>query len=154
MNQRLENITLYNNTELGDGTKVTISNFSILHYCYLLEVLKDKFENAPNVTENEELFWVSGYFLSSEQEIVCFNSRIKEFSLLGEEILPAKGYKMINAYDMPAAMNFDTAAQLDGMHMNGPPLRMVLTNIFHYLFSGQYMYGIVLKHIKNLGGVR
>ena len=24
MNQRLENITLYNNTELGDGTKVTI----------------------------------------------------------------------------------------------------------------------------------
>ena len=85
MNQRLENITLYNDTELGDGTKVTISNFSILHYCYLLEVLKDKFENAPNITENEELFWVSGYFLSSEQEIMCFNSRIKDFSLLGGE---------------------------------------------------------------------
>ena len=77
--------------------------------------------------------------MSSEREIMCFNSRIKELSLLGEKILPAKGYKMINAYDMTAAMTFDTAAQRDGMHMNGPPLRMVLTKILHYLCSGHYM---------------
>ena len=68
-----------------------------------------------------------------------FNSIIKEFSLLGEKILSEKGYKMINAYDMTAATIFDTAAQRNGMHMNGPPLRMVLKKIFHYLCSGQYI---------------
>lgn len=138
MNQRLEKLTLYNNAELGDGTKVTISTFKLLHYSPQPKlVLKEAFQKARNVTEKEEFFWVNGYFLSSERELLCFNSRMKEFSLLGEKILGPKGYKMINAYDMTAAMTYDTAKQRDGMHMNGPPLRMILTKIFHYLCSDQ-----------------
>jgi hypothetical protein len=137
LTQRFENITFYNNTELNDGTTVTISTFGILHYCYEPERLKEFFEDAPNVTGNEEFFWVSGYFLSSEREILCLSSRLREFSVLGENYLTPKGYKMINAYDMTAAMTYDTAAQRDGMHINGPPLRMILTKILHYLCSDE-----------------
>jgi hypothetical protein len=138
LTQRFENITLYNNTELGGGTKVTISTFQMLHYCSLPDsALKKAFADARNISENEEFLWVSGYFLSSERELACFASRIKEFSMWGEEILTPKGYKMINAYDMTAAMTYDTAAQHDGMHINGPPLRMILTKILHYLCSDE-----------------
>lgn len=138
LTQRFENITFYNNTELGGGTKVTISTFQMLHYCSLPDsALKKAFADARNISENEEFLWVSGYFLSSERELACFASRIKEFSMWGEEILTPKGYKMINAYDMTAAMTYDTAAQHDGMHINGPPLRMILTKILHYLCSDE-----------------
>ena len=134
--QRLENITLYDNSE-GDGTKVTISTFGLLHYCNVPDKVRSYFQDqAPNITENEEFLWVSGYFLSSEREIVCTNSRMREYSVWGDELLTPKGYKMINAYDMTAAMTYDTAAQHDGMHIAGPPMRMILTKIFHYLCSG------------------
>jgi len=137
LTQRFENITFYNNTDLGDGTKVTISTFSLLHYCYTPDLVKKMFEEAPNVTENEEFIWVSGYFVSSEREVFCFSSRLKEYSIWGEESLTPKGYKMINAYDMTAAMTYDTAGQRDGMHINGPPMRMILTKILHYLCSDE-----------------
>jgi hypothetical protein len=42
---------------------------------------------------------------------------------------------MITAHDMSAAMTFDTAGQKDGMHINGPPAKMILTKLFHYLCS-------------------
>ena len=137
LSKRFENITFYNN-DLGDGTKVKLSTYSLLHYCHNPQGVKDYFENqAPNVAENEEFLWVSGFFLSSEREILCTSSRMRQYSIWGDQYLTPKGYKMINAYDMTAAMTYDTAAQHDGMHIEGPPLAMILTKIFHYLCAGQ-----------------
>ena len=137
LSKRFENITFYNN-DLGDGTKVKLSTYSLLHYFHDPKGVKDYFENqAPNVTENEEFLWVSGFFLSSEREILCTSSRMRQYSIWGDQYLTPKGYKMINAYDMTAAMTYDTAAQHDGMHIQGPPLAMILTKIFHHLCAGQ-----------------
>lgn len=134
--ERMENINFYNNTEFGDGTKVTISTFRLLHYSNFPNTVKDYFENkAPNVTKDEEFFWVSGYFLSSEREIQATASRMKQYSVWGEKYLTLKGYKMINAHDMTAAFTYDTAWQDDGMHISGPPVKMILTKVLHYLCS-------------------
>ena len=133
INQRLRNISLYNNTEFDDGTIVTISTFKLLHYCYFPEEVTTLFQNMPNVSENQEFFWVNPMFLSSERETICFNSQLIKYSAMGKNCLTPKGYKMINAYDMSAAMTYDTAAQKDGMHINGPSMRMILTKILHFL---------------------
>jgi hypothetical protein len=137
LGQRFQNITLYDNDgNGGDGTKVTISTFGLLHYCNVPDKVKAYFqEGARNITETEEFIWVSGYFLSSEREILCTASRMREYSVWGDEFLTPKGYKMINAYDMTAAMTYDTASQHDGMHIAGPPMMMILTKMFHYLCS-------------------
>ena len=136
LRKRFENITLYDDTGAGGGTKVTISTFALLHSCYKPDSVRDYFEkDARKVTKDEEFFWVSGYFLSSERALLCTASRMREFSIWGDRLLTPKGYKMINAYDMSAAMTFDTAGQKDGMHINGPPAKMILTKLFHYLCS-------------------
>jgi hypothetical protein len=133
--KRFENITFYNN-DLGPQVKLT--TYSLLHYCHNPQGVKDYFENqAPNVAENEEFLRVSGCVLSSEREILCTSSRMRQYSIWGDHYLTPKGYNMINAYDMTAAMTYDTAVQHDGMHIQGPPLAMILTKIFHYLCAGQ-----------------
>lgn len=136
LRKRFENITLYDDAGAGGGTKVTISTFALLHSCYKPDSVRNFFEkDARNITEYEEYYWVSGYLLSSERALLCTASRMREFGVWGDRLLTPKGYKMINAYDMSAAMTFDTAGQKDGMHINGPPAKMILTKLFHYLCS-------------------
>ena len=136
MQERLKNITFYDDEIHDDGTRVTVSTLKLLHHCAEQEeVLIQKFKKLPNVTANEEFFWINGYFLSSEREFACTAARMKKFNLLGEQILEPKGYKMINAYDMSAAFTYDAACQNDGMHIIGPPMKMIVTKLLHYLCS-------------------
>ena len=64
-------------------------------------------------------------FLSRERALLCTASRVREFSVWGDRLLTPKGYKMITAHDMSAAMTFDSAGQKDG-----PPAKMILTSYF------------------------
>ena len=81
LGQRFHNITLYDNDgNGGDGTKVTVSTFGLLHYCNVSDGIRKYFQNeAKNITVNEEYLWVSGYFLNSEGEILCTSSQTREF---------------------------------------------------------------------------
>jgi len=153
VNQRLKNIRLYDHKTHGDGIEVILSTFALPHYCTYGEFkpsLQKAFSKAglkyadekirylynsilQNVTANQEYFWTSGYFLSSERELMCTAPKMKRFSLIGEELLNPKGYKMINAYDMSAALTYDTAAQDDGLHIIGPTMKMITTKLFHFL---------------------
>jgi len=137
LNQRLRNITLYDNNSQGNGTKVTLSSFRLLHHMVDMQSWEDKLRQQRNVTvsSKEEFFWFNGYFLSSERELWTLGSRMKEFNLVAEQILQPKGYKMLNAFDMSAAFTYDTATQSDGMHIIGPPMKMIVTKFFHYLCS-------------------
>jgi hypothetical protein len=43
---------------------------------------------------------------------------------------------MINGFDIGAEFAFDTVGQADGMHINGPPIKAIVTKFFHYLCRG------------------
>ena len=47
-------------------------------------------------------------------------------------MLSAKGWTMINAFDPSAAFASDTAAQSDGLHIMGPPMRTMVVKLFHH----------------------
>jgi hypothetical protein len=58
------------------------------------------------------------------------------YNRLLSQLIEPKGLKMINAFDMTAAFTYDSATQMDGMHMIGPPMKMLVTKLFHHLCSG------------------
>ena len=140
LTMRVKNIKLYNNTNSGNGTKVTLSTFGMSHFCpQPTDKLRTRFKNERNISASPlkaEFFRVNGYFLSSERELLCTSSRMMQFNRIGEEILQSKGYSMINAFDMSAAFTFDTATQNDGMHIIGPVMKIIITKLFHYLCAG------------------
>ena len=40
---------------------------------------------------------------------------------------------MLNGFDVTAAFTFDTDGQGDGMHITGPPIKVVVMKFFHHL---------------------
>ena len=119
----------------ADGKKVIVSTLSLLHKTAAPDtsLARPELEAMPPVPNNTEYFIVSGFYLSSERETHGHVERIMHLSLLAEEILVPKGYQFINVFDVSTAMTYDTATQMDGMHLIGPTMKMLLTKIFHYL---------------------
>ena len=68
---------------------------------------------------------MTGFFITSEL------SRMDKANHFANKTL--QGYKMPNAFDMSAAFSYDTATQLDGLHIIGPPMKMMVTKIFHHV---------------------
>lgn len=90
--------------------------------------------NFPNVTESEEdHYWITGFYYTSEREPHVLIDRSLQFSKMAWDILTPKGYKMINGFDVTAAFAFDTDGQADGLHINGPPVKAIVTKFFHHL---------------------
>jgi hypothetical protein len=52
---------------------------------------------------------------------------------------------MINGFDVIAEFVFDTAGQADGMHINGPPIKAIVTKFFHDMCLGVLSSGSFRK---------
>jgi hypothetical protein len=121
---RLKNITMYNNSQsdANDGRSIILSTLSLLHK---LEVPDDQIvdtlvKERITTSESQEVYWASGFFLSSERCDHCHISRMNVSNHVAHKTVEGFGYKIINAFDMSAAFTYDTATQFDGMHIIGP----------------------------------
>jgi hypothetical protein len=73
-------------------------------------------------------------YISSEREYEARGPIQVLKSQIARDVLePRQNYRMLNFYDMTAAFTYDTATQGDGMHIIGPPMKMVRTKLFHYV---------------------
>jgi hypothetical protein len=130
--QRIQNLTMYNNEKLKDGVEIRLSSLSLLHHHYA--GLREAYESMPVIDTNHmEFYWVNSIYLSSEREDEGRGPAQLMKSQIVQEILEPKHYRMINFYDMTKAFTYDTATQMDGMHIIGPPMKMVMTKLFHYM---------------------
>jgi len=131
---RLQNIKL---TDAGNETlSVVIDTLKLPHQLWHLSIddyRKQLEDNYPNVTKGSENYWLTGFYYTSEREPYVQVDRSLYYSKVAWDILTPRGYKMINAFDVTAAFAYDTDAQADGMHIVGPPMRAVVTKIFHHL---------------------
>ena len=84
---------------------------------------------------------MSTFFLSSEREPLLYHDYQYNMSVLSDNILREKGWTMLNAYDPSAAFTYDSAGQNDGMHLLGPPMKLVVTKLFHYMCSNSTVIG-------------
>ena len=133
---RLNNITMYPDAGDADAITVVYDTLSLLHKANEPEgKLEQEMSNLPAAPPNEEHYWITGFFLSSEREVHTHVSRMEQYNHILAEIMGAKNYKMINAFDMTAAFTFDSATQNDGMHIIGPPMKTLVTKLFHHVCS-------------------
>lgn len=143
MKQRLENITLYNKTLVNapeETLNVKLTTFGLPHLLWhksdqeWTDFLLSS-QSVPITTDQEENYWVSGFYYSSEREPHVQIERSEKITRVFENYLTTKGYHMINAFDMTSAFTYDTATQMDGIHIIGPPAKMIISKFFHYLCS-------------------
>jgi hypothetical protein len=131
--QRLQNVSLYTN---AGGIQVTYDTMSLLHFFgEPIEVLEERMRALPQVGANQEHYWVSGFYLSSEREVRSHVDRMTLANEMIQNVLTPKGYKTINAFELSAAFTYDTGAQSDGMHLLGPPMKQIVTKLFHHMCS-------------------
>jgi len=139
VNQRLENIVLYNATASGPGPaerKVVLTTFGLPHLLWRKGTAEWEAYVAseiPPAQDDEDHYWVSGFYYSSEREPHVHVGRSLQLSRLLESSVRSKGYKLLEAFDLTAAFTFDTATQMDGLHIIGPPAKMIVKKLFHYM---------------------
>jgi hypothetical protein len=134
--QRIRDLQFAN--DVPESKKVIIDTLKMPHLLwhnnqesYLAEL-----HAMPNITEDVEHYFVTGFYYTSEREPHVQVDRSLLYSQLAWEVLTPKGYKMINGFDVTAAFAFDTAGQFDGLHIIGPPIRSIITKLFHHLCLG------------------
>jgi len=139
LQQRLSHVKFFD-AEATDTPKehtlnVTLDTFSSPHLMWhnSSEEWKREFEEQPSPLPWEEHYYAETMYFVSEREPFCTAPRAQVINRDMEEILIPKGFKKLNAFEMSSAFSYDSATQMDGMHIIGPPLRMIITKLFHYV---------------------
>lgn len=130
--QRIANLTMYDNKD-DDGLEIHLSSLALTHVP--LNTLRDSLTNdRPVLDPNKmEFYWVNSLFMSSEREQEARGIVQQMKSDIAQEVLGPKNYRMLNLYDMTKAFSYDTATQMDGLHIIGPPMKMIMSKLFHYV---------------------
>jgi len=148
LNQRLVDVQLYNATN-PDARSATISTLAWPHMLWHKSTAgwKEELENMPslmpsstnsefNVSNSKHEFYVlSPFFITSEREPYVQADRAMELAEIMERMLTPKGYRLINSWDLSSAFGYDTSGQADGLHIVGPPMKAILTKVFHHMCS-------------------
>ena len=129
LQQRLHNIRM-----VDGGRTITLSTLALLHKIGVPDsdfLDHEDFSILNNTEQKDDVFWVSGYFLSSERAVHGHVDRMEWSNRKVAERFPDS--QMLNAFDLSAAFTYDTATQMDGMHIIGPPMKMIITKLLHHL---------------------
>jgi hypothetical protein len=135
VNQRVQRLQLFGNgTEHPEALKVTLTTLHMLHRVRdSNEMIREQLRSLENATARHHIYYVHSFYTSSEREMYTHVNRLEALNRITDEELPPKGYRPLNAFDLSAAWTYDSATQRDGMHLIGPPMRMVVTKLFHFL---------------------
>jgi len=138
VDQRLDGITFVQPSTNATTKQIVLNTFKLPHALWhsTANEFRQQLEQMTSIDSSiEEHYYITGFYYSSEREPHVYLDRSLQFSELFEEILQPKGYKQINAFDLTAAFTYDSAGQLDGMHIAGPPMKAIVVKLFHHLCS-------------------
>ena len=122
-----------NSTE--NTIEISIDTISFPHLLWHMstEELISHLSALPVATPLKQKYWLTSFYISSEREQFVHNGRARVYTEVAEPILKAKGWIELNMYDVGAAFAFDTTGQMDGLHLLGPPIKVLMTKLFHHL---------------------
>ena len=137
LNQRLQDVIWYNKPNSLD---IVLTTASVAHLLWDYDdeqgwksVLQKR---RVTVDGRTEYYYVSGFYYSSEREPNVQVERVYQLNRVLEKELAPRGYKLLQATDLTAAFAYDTATQMDGLHIIGPPMKMIITKLFHHICHG------------------
>jgi hypothetical protein len=136
--QRLAGIQMYNASSSPDPSQyldVVLSTLAFPHVLWhmTMQGWEQTLDEIPAVQPNEEKYFLSGFYYSSEREPHVTVEHSEQLTRMAYDKLTPKGWTMINAFDLSAAFTYDTATQMDGLHLIGPPTKMAVVRFFHHL---------------------
>ena len=129
---RISHLKLYDN-EAMDGLEIHLSSLQLTHEP--LNTLRTKLMEERPVLDSHriEFYWVNSVYMSSEREQEARGAVQLMKSAIAQDVLGPRNYYMLNLYDMTKAFTYDTATQMDGFHIIGPPMKMLISKLFHYM---------------------
>ena len=130
---RLLNVTLYPNRWDREAIDVVFDTLGLLHKNGPDGSFERELAKIAVAPDREEHYWISPFFLSSEREVHTHVKRMERYNFVLPTILQEKRYRTINAFDLTAAFTFDSATQNDGLHLIGPPMKAIVTKLFHHV---------------------
>jgi len=130
LNQRLQRVAYSD-----EGIDVYVSTLKSPHLLWheSFEELRATLNKQPTTKEGQLRFWVNSGFIASEREHHVYVDRSRIFNAIAEPILAAKGWSQLDWFAPGAAFSYDTATQSDGLHIVGPPMKLLIVKLFHYL---------------------
>lgn len=132
---RLSSIKLFNDKVDPEAVDVEVTSMGLIHFSTHTET--DKLDAAiknlrPSTAKNLR-FWIPINFISSEREQWGTFERANYMNQMLEPIFAALNYTSLTGWAMSIPLSYDTAGQMDGMHLVGPTLKMMVTKFFHHL---------------------
>ncbi|CAB9512389.1 NB-ARC domain [Seminavis robusta] len=139
---RMEHLTFYDEN-LPDARQIRVNTLMWPHAIWhmnetqwLHSINKSSAAIIAPTNDKEEEYILSPFLTSSEREQYMHIDRAVRFGQTIEELLSSRGYKFINAFELSAAFTYDTTTQSDGLHLVGPPMKMIVIKLFHHICSG------------------
>jgi hypothetical protein len=156
LQQRLQRIVLtgatHSMTMVDAGVNIVLHTFAFPHmmwrqspeeWVHELERQVARQEEEFDATKNNrstEHYWVTGFYYSSEREPLVHVGRSEQLTRVAANFFSSqqqhqqsRQYRMLSALDLTAAFTYDTATQQDGLHIIGPPMKMIITKLLHYM---------------------
>jgi hypothetical protein len=132
--QRLDPMTMYANATDPEAMEVTVTTLGLLHKTMMSNsMVRNELRRMTNATSRKPVYVYGGYYTTSEREPYTHVERMIDLNRIVEEELIPKGYTVLNMFALSAAWGYDADGQRDGMHIVGPPMRMGVTKLFHYM---------------------
>jgi hypothetical protein len=130
---RTAGLSYVNETDLTVKVDISTNSFPHLLWHNTMEEIATTLKKLPKSTSSMQKYWVTSLYITGEREEFVHNGRSRMFTEIAEPILKEKGWTELNMYDMGAAFMYDTTGQMDGLHVIGPPMKMVMTKFFSHL---------------------
>jgi hypothetical protein len=132
LDQRLDGMIMHKRTAADPGISIQLTTLAMLHHKF--DELREIVSKMPLLDRTKtEHYWINSMFLSSEREHEARGPVQILKSTMVQDILGPKNYTLLNFYDLTAAFTYDTATQMDGMHIIGPPMKTILAKLFHHV---------------------
>lgn len=120
--------------------RITADDLHIIHR--LWDTSEDKWvqriEDLPESTETHRQIWLSGPFIVSERECHVMAARYKRFADFARPIFERKKWVELNWVNASTALGYESATQFAGLHVVGPPMKILFHQLMGHVCGGPY----------------
>ena len=149
LKQRLRPLRFFNafkeNTPVTETLNITINTLGISHWMHhgTRDMWMAAFEKTKKLAEEDtvgrERYWVEHMYTSSERHPLATTDRA---AVLNEDAASVFPKGKISSYGLSTAFAYDASMEDDGLRIIGPPMKAVVTKLFHYVCKDFWIPGL------------
>jgi len=118
--------------------RITADNLHMIHKIWAKNEKEwvAHIEALPEATDKHRRVWLNGPLIVSEREVHVMYERLKRFTDLARPIFERKKWVELNWLNSSAALGYDSATQNDGLHIVGPPMKILFHQLMGHICGG------------------